>query len=328
MSINKEETIIVSLSNGRHIGKKIAEKLQIKYIEAKTIRFADQETLVTVDSTVRNQNVYLVQSTSKPVNDNFMELIIALDMLRRASAKSITVIMPYYGYARQDRKANGREPITAKLVADIIQKAGADKVILMDIHAEQIQGFFDIPVDSLRASYVLFEHYIRTHNPKDLVIVSPDYGGVGRCRKLTKYLNAPLAIVDKRRPRPNEVEISNVLGDVKDKDCVLFDDIIDTGNTIIQSAKLIKEKGARTVTIMATHGIFSNDANNKFKEAFDTNIVDDVYITNTIDHSDLHPKIQVIDLSSFLADVINAHENHNSVTAIYYEYINKIKKTN
>jgi ribose-phosphate pyrophosphokinase len=327
MSINKEETIIVSLSNGVHLGKKIAEKLQIKYIEAKTIRFADQETLVTVDSTVRNQNVYLVQSTSRPVNDNFMELIIALDMLRRASAKSITVIMPYYGYARQDRKANGREPITAKLLADIIQKAGANKVILMDIHAEQIQGFFDIPVDSLRASYVMFENYIRNNNPENLVIVSPDYGGVGRCRKLTKYLNAPLAIVDKRRPRPNEVEISNVLGDVDGKDCVLYDDIIDTGNTIIQSARLIKQKGAKTVTIMATHGIFSNNANEKFEMAFKENIIDNVYITNTINHLNLHPKIKVIDLSSFLADVINAHENHNSVTDIYYQYINKIKKS-
>ncbi len=331
MANEKKNYVIVGLSNGKKLAEATAKILGVKASHADTFRFADGEILVKLQQTVRGKDVYVFQSTSNPVNDNLMELLIAIDALKRASAKSINVIIPYYGYARQDRKSSGREPITAKLVASFLERAGANKVILLDIHAEQTQGFFDIPVDTLKATYILLDEFVKTHKMKDLCVVSPDYGGVKRARNISIKLNVPLAIIDKRRPAPNKVEISNVLGDVKGKDCLLVDDMIDTGGTVLAGAKILKEKGAKSINIMCTHAVFSNNAIEKFKTAIKNKELDNLYITDSIPEAYNYKSknIHVCALDKFFADVIKAQDGAKSISDVYKKYVdnlNVIKK--
>ena len=219
-------------------------------------KFSDGEISVNIWETVRGLDVYIIQSTCSPVNDNLMELLIMIDAMKRASAGRINAIIPYYGYARQDRKAKARDPITAKLVADLIMAAGADRVLTMDLHANQIQGYFDIPVDHLLGMPILAKYFKERHMD-DLVVVSPDHGSVTRARNLAQYLNCPIAIIDKRRPEPNKSEIMNIIGNIEDKNCIIIDDMIDTAGTICNAANAIKDLGARSVRAAATHPVLS-----------------------------------------------------------------------
>lgn len=326
MNSNKlNNYIIFGLNNGYKYAKEVAEKTKIKLGEMQISKFADGEILVKSSSTVRGLDVFLFQSTSSPVNDNLMELLIAIDSLKRASANSITVVIPYYGYARQDRKAKGREPITCKLVANFLENSGATKVILVDIHSLQTQGFFNIPVDTLTVSCILFNEY-RKNNPNldNLTIVAPDYGAVKKVRKISEILDISLAIVDKRRPKPNVVEVSNVLGDVSGRDCLILDDMIDTGGTILKNIDLLKEKGAKKITIMATHGVFSNNAIDKFIKFIDEGKIDGLYIADTIEanRNIKHKNIHVVELAEFFSEILEAQINHTSVSHIYEKYWN------
>ncbi|MGL5591631.1 MAG: ribose-phosphate pyrophosphokinase [Mycoplasmoidaceae bacterium] len=316
---------LYGLSNSKKMSKEISQKLKIKEGEIDTFKFADGEILVKPRETVRGKDVFIIQSTSHPVNDNLMELLIAIDSMKRASANSITVIIPYFGYARQDRKSKGREPITAKLVANLIENAGANKIILMDIHSEQIQGFFDIPVDTLKASGIVLGNVLKDNPKKNLCIVSPDYGGVKRARTIASRLNVSLAIIDKRRPEPNKVEVFDLLGNVQDKDCILVDDMIDTGNTVIQAVDLLLSKKAKSVSVMCTHGVFSDNAINRFEELLHSKKLKKMYITDTIQENlkIKNPKIEVVHLSGFYAEVINSQIKGGSISKLYNKYWNK-----
>lgn len=327
--MNKNNYVIFGLSSAKELTNKVCDYLKVKPGDINTFNFADGEILVKSNQTVREKDVYIFQSTSKPVNDNLMELLIAIDALKRASAKSINVIIPYYGYARQDRKSKGREPITAKLVANFLEVAGATKVVLMDIHADQIQGFFNIPVDTLKASWMMLSEISSNYKSKDLCIVSPDYGGVKRARSIAQCLNVPLAIIDKRRPKPNEVEVSNVLGNVEGKDCILVDDMIDTGGTILSAAKLLREKKVKSISIMCTHAVFSNNAIEKFNQAIKDGILSNLYITDSIPEANNYKskKIHIFSLAKLYADFIKIQDKHTSISSnLYKKYIDKINE--
>lgn len=240
-------------------------------------KFSDGEISVNLYESVRGIDCYIVQPTSSPVNDNLMEVLIMIDAMKRASAGRINAVIPYYGYARQDRKAKARDPISAKLVADIIQAAGADRVVTMDLHAAQIQGYFDIPVDHLLGMPILVDYW-RKRNIEDLVVVSPDHGSVTRARSMAEPLNAPIAIVDKRRPEPNKSEIMNIIGNIKDKNCIIVDDMIDTAGTICNAGKALMELGAKSVSACATHAVLSGPAPQRLDEA----PFDEVVLLNTV----------------------------------------------
>ena len=244
---------------------------------ATVTKFSDGEISVNIWETVRGLDIYIIQSTSNPVNDNLMELLIMIDAMKRASAGRINAIIPYYGYARQDRKAKARDPITAKLVADLIMAAGADRVLTMDLHANQIQGYFDIPVDHLLGMPILAKHF-KESQMDDLVVVSPDHGSVTRARNLAQYLNCPIAIIDKRRPEPNKSEIMNIIGNIEDKNCIIIDDMIDTAGTICNAANAIKELGARSVRAAATHPVLSGPA----VERLEASAIEELVLLNTI----------------------------------------------
>ena len=263
------------------LAKEIAKELNMPLGMIQVGKFSDGETSVQIGETVRGCDVFVLQSTSTPVNDNLIELLVMIDAMRRASAGRITAVSPYFGYARQDRKARARDPITAKLVADLITTAGADRVLTMDLHAPQIQGFFDTPVDNLLGSSVLCD-YIRTEafaHRDDLVVVSPDVGSVSRARAMATKINAPLAIVDKRRPKANVMEVMNIVGDVKDKTCLIVDDMIDTAGTITQGAQaLVDVGGAKEVFACCTHAVLSGPA----IERLEKSVIKKVYTLNTI----------------------------------------------
>lgn len=299
-----------ALNSNRPLAEKIAQNMGIKLGKANVSRFSDGEIQVDLGESVRGANVYVVQSTSAPVNDNLMELLIMIDALRRASAKTINVVMPYYGYARQDRKAKPREPITAKLVANMIEKAGADRVVTMDLHAAQIQGFFDIPVDHLMCAPLFADYFMRRGFGSDDVVVSPDHGGVTRARKLADFLQAPIAIIDKRRPRPNVAQIMNVIGSVKGKRCLMVDDIVDTAGTITLGAQALKDNGAKEVYACATHGVLSGPALDRISQS----PLKEMLLSDTIDiPKDKLSKasnIKQISVAPLIADAItNIHEN-------------------
>lgn len=263
------------------LAKEIVKELNMPLGMIQVGKFSDGETSVQIGETVRGCDVFVLQSTSTPVNDNLIELLVMIDAMRRASAGRITAVIPYFGYARQDRKARARDPITAKLVADLITTAGADRVLTMDLHAPQIQGFFDTPVDNLLGSSVLCD-YIRTEafaHRDDLVVVSPDVGSVSRARAMATKINAPLAIVDKRRPKANVMEVMNIVGDVKDKTCLIVDDMIDTAGTITQGAQaLVDVGGAKEVFACCTHAVLSGPA----IERLEKSVIKKVYTLNTI----------------------------------------------
>ena len=251
---------IFALNSNRPLAQKIADYVGVDLGKLSVDRFSDGEIQINIEESIRGDNVYVIQSTSAPVNDNLMELLIMIDALRRASANTINVVLPYYGYARQDRKTRSREPITAKLVANMIEHAGADRVLALDLHAAQIQGFFDIPVDHLMGAPLLADYFIANGVAEDAVVISPDHGGVTRARALAEFLKAPIAIIDKRRPRANVAQIMNIIGDVRGKKCIMLDDMIDTAGTITLGSKALMEQGATEVYAAATHAVLSGPA--------------------------------------------------------------------
>ena len=294
---------IFSGSSSKKLAEKIAKYLEIELTSVQIIKFADGETFVKSNESVRGDKVFIVQSTSKPVNESIMELLIFIDALRRSSAKEIVAVIPYYGYARQDRKASPREPITSKLVANLLTVAGATRVVTMDLHARQIQGFFDIPVDHMEALPILAKHFIKYgFSPEETVVVSPDVGGVKRARSLAKWLHSPLAIIDKRRAKANVSEVMNIIGDVKGKKAILIDDMIDTAGTICNAAAALKEKGAIEVYGCATHAIFSGPAVDRLKESAFSEIV----VTDTVElpEDKIFDKLRVLSTSKMFAETI------------------------
>jgi ribose-phosphate pyrophosphokinase len=275
--INGVKVKIFTLNSNPALAKEIADYVGIELSKCEISRFADGEVQIDIPETVRGHSVFVVQSTNKPVNENYMELLIMIDALKRASARSINVIMPYYGYSRQDRKAAARQPISAKLVADLLQAAGANRVICMDLHADQIQGFFNIPIDNFVALPILADYFVQ-QEIKDIVVVSPDHGGATRARRLANVFDAPIAIVDKRRPKPNVAEVMNIIGDVGGKNAIIIDDMIDTAGTITLAATALKKFGAKEVYACCTHPILSDPAierlaNSDIKEVITTNTI-------------------------------------------------------
>ncbi len=268
---------VFSCNSNPELAQEIVENIGIPLGDAEVGRFSDGEICIRLNESVRGSDVYVIQSTCHPVNQHLMELLVMVDALRRASAKTINVVVPYYGYARQDRKARARDPITAKLVANLIETAGADRLITMDLHATQIQGFFDIPVDQLVGVPILAD-YFKQKNLKEVVVVSPDHGGVIRARRMAERLEAPIAIIDKRRPEPNVAEVMSIVGDVKGRTAIIIDDIIDTAGTISLAANALLEHGAKEVYACCTHPVFSGPAIERIKKA---NICEMV-VTNTI----------------------------------------------
>ena len=294
------------------LAEQISKKLGVELSEAKIGRFSDGEIQVKIVDGVRGADCFIIQSTCAPVNENVMELLVIADALKRASARRITAVIPYYGYARQDRKAEPRVPITSKLVANLITASGINRVLTMDLHARQIQGFFDIPVDHLYARPVLLQYFLdlKLHNP---IVVSPDAGGVERARAFAKLLNADLAIVDKRRPRPNEAAIMNIIGDVKGRNAIILDDMIDTGGTLTKVADAIKNAGAIKVYAAASHGVLSGQAIEKIQKSS----LEEVAITDSIPHSSDIPKIKVLSIASLLAEAILRISNDESISALF-----------
>ena len=269
---------LFALNSNKGLAKEISDYLGIALSDCSVEKFADGEVAITINETVRGHSVFVIQSTSAPVNDNYMELLIMIDALKRASAKEINIIMPYYGYSRQDRKAAPRQPISAKLMADLLQAAGADRIMCLDLHAAQIQGFFNIPIDNFLA-FPIFAEYFIGKNLEDIVVVSPDHGGTTRARKLAVVLEAPIAIVDKRRPKPNSAEIMNIIGDIKDKNCIIIDDMIDTAGTISIVISALKEKGAKEVYACCSHAILSGNAIEKISNT----PIKELVITNSVE---------------------------------------------
>ena len=251
---------ILACNSNRPLAENISKNLNIQLVKAEVKRFSDMEVFVEVQENVRGEDMFVVQSTSYPANDNLMELLVSLDALRRASARRITAVIPYYGYARQDRKSGPRTPISAKLVANLITTAGADRVLTMDLHAGQIQGFFDIPTDNLFAAPVFIKDIQERYSGKPIVVVSPDVGGVVRARGIARRINANLAIIDKRREKPGSSEVMNIIGDVSDHHCILVDDIIDSGGTLCNAAQALTDVGALSVDAYVTHGVLSGSA--------------------------------------------------------------------
>lgn len=309
---------IFSLSSNRPLAEKIAEAVGLELGKISISRFSDGEVKVNVEESIRGAHVYIVQSTSDPVNDNLMELLIMIDALRRASAKTINVVMPYYGYARQERKAQSREPITAKLVANMITIAGADRVLTLDLHAPQIQGFFDIPVDHLIGVPLLADYFLEKGLfGEDVVVVSPDHGGVVRARKLADFLKSPIAIIDKRRPRPNVSEVMNIIGDVAGKKCIIIDDMIDTAGTITIAAAALLDKGADAVYACCTHAVLSGPA----VERLDESDIKEVIVTDSIQQPEGRhlDKLQTISVGTLVGEAIKRIHENRSVSPLFQE---------
>jgi ribose-phosphate pyrophosphokinase len=288
------------------LAREIADHIGVPLGDAEVGKFSDGEIHVKLDESVRGSDVYVIQSTCHPVNQHLMELLVMVDALKRASARTINVVIPYYGYARQDRKTRARDPITAKLVANLIETAGADRVITMDLHANQIQGFFDIPVDHLLGVPILADYFIKK-KLDNVVVVSPDHGGVIRARKLAERLEAPIAIIDKRRPEPNVAEVMNIVGDVKGKKAIIIDDIIDTAGTITLAANALLEQGAKEVYACCTHPVFSGPAIDRIRQSN----IKEMVVTNTIPLPEEKrlDKIKVLSVAALIGEaIIRVHE--------------------
>ncbi|HOE54347.1 MAG: ribose-phosphate diphosphokinase [Bacilli bacterium] len=319
MSFSKDACIF-SLTANKELTREVAKILGVNVSEAIVTHFADGETLCEPTSSFRGKNCYVIQSTCKPVNERLMEILIFADALKRASAKSINVVMPYFGYARQDRKNKPRQPITGRLVADLIHAAGIDRVVVIDLHAPQIQGFFTCLVDEMTAIPFLAK-YFKDKVDDDWVIVSPDHGGMARARRVAEFLNKPLAIIDKRRPKPNEATISHVIGDVKGKHCLVIDDIIDTGGSSRAGAIALLEHGAKSVRIAATHGVFSPGAEVKL---YEDNIFKEIVVTDSIptpEHMKGKP-LTVLSLALMIAKAIEHINSGKSLTIVYEMFSN------
>ncbi|WP_372611888.1 ribose-phosphate pyrophosphokinase [Halomonas sp.] len=299
------------------LARKVVESLDNRLGNATVGQFSDGEIAVEINENVRGKDVFVLQSTCAPTNDNLMELILMVDALRRASATRITAVMPYFGYARQDRRVrSARVPISAKIVADMMVRSGVDRVMTMDLHADQIQGFFDVPVDNVYGSPILLDD-IERQNYEDLVVVSPDVGGVVRARAIAKQLNADLAIIDKRRPSANQAQVMHIIGEIEGRNCVVVDDMIDTAGTLCKAGEALKEHGARRVVAYATHPILSGPA----VENIAGSVLDEVVVTDTIplsDHARRSGKIRQLSVAGLIAEAIRRVSNEESVSAMFH----------
>ena len=303
-------------NSNKNLSLKISKFLKTKLVHSSIRKFSDGEIYIEVKENIRGNSIFIVQSVSSPANDNLMELLLCIDALKRSSAKNITAVIPYFGYARQDRKVAPRTSISAKLVSNLITKAGADRVVTVDLHAGQIQGFFDIPVDNLFATPIFARHVKKKIKSKNLICVAPDVGGTERARALGKILNVGLAIVDKRRPKPGQSQVMNIIGDVKGKTCILVDDIIDSGGTIVNAAKALKDRGAKEVYVYITHGVLSGEAVKKIKNSVIKNLV----ITDTIDNMNRvkgAKNIEVLSISGLMGEAIKRISNSTSVSDLF-----------
>ncbi|MCT8996785.1 ribose-phosphate pyrophosphokinase [Chelativorans intermedius] len=303
-------------NSNRVLAEAVARYLNIPLGKASVRRFADQEIFVEIQENVRGEDVFVLQSTSYPANDHLMELLIMIDAFRRSSARRITAVLPYFGYARQDRRTSGRTPISAKLVANLITRAGADRVLTLDLHAGQIQGFFDIPTDNLFAVPVMARDIKAHYRLENVMVVSPDVGGVVRARALAKRIDAPLAIVDKRRDRPGESEVMNVIGDVRGRDCLLIDDIVDSGGTLCNAAEALLNNGATSVTAYITHGVLSGGAvarisASKLKELV---ITDSIQPTSAVEATQ---NVRVITIADLIGEAISRTASEESVSSLF-----------
>ena len=303
-------------NSNKNLSIKISKFLKNKLVNSSIRKFSDGELYIEIHENIRGNSIFIIQSISSPANDNLMELLLCIDALKRSSAKNITAVIPYFGYARQDRKVVPRTSISAKLVSNLITKAGADRIVTLDLHSGQIQGFFDIPVDNLFATPIFARHIKKKINSKNLICVAPDVGGTARARALGKMLNVGLAIVDKRRPSPGKSEVMNVIGNVNNKTCIIVDDIIDSGGTIVNAAKILKQKGASDVHVYVTHGVLSGNAVDKIKSSKIKNLV----ITDTINNSDKVKKaknIEILSISHLVGEAIKRISNSTSVSDLF-----------
>ncbi|RMX34712.1 ribose-phosphate pyrophosphokinase [Mycoplasmopsis fermentans] len=322
--MDKKNVMLFGMPNSLKLAEKISKIIKVPLTGITKTTFADGEVMLVSDKTVREKDVFVIASTSRPVNENLMELFLFIDSLKRASVKSVTVALSYYGYARQDRKASGRQPIGAKLVADLLQTAGADKVIAVDLHNPAIQGFFNIPVDDLRGAYTLAKAIKNTH--ESFTVVSPDHGGTIRARKLAELISndVKICIIDKRRIGTNQTEVLGLIGDIEGQNAVIIDDIIDTGGTILKAVDTLKAHGAKKIIVAATHGIFT-----KGFEIFENNPnVYKVIITDSIENAELRDgkfkKLEVISLDRFLANVIESSISGESISHLYQQFAKEI----
>ncbi len=307
---------IFACNSNPQLAAKIAANLGMELGNSNVGMFSDGEIAININEMVRGSDVFVVQSTSNPVNNNLMELLIMIDALKRASASRITAVMPYFGYARQDRKSKARDPISAKLVADLLTTAGADRILTMDLHAAQIQGFFNIPVDHLKGGRLLAEYYLEKFPVRDdVVVVSPDLGSVTRARDFAAKLDVPIAIIDKRRPKPNVSEVMNIIGDIKDKTCILLDDMIDTAGTITNGAQALADRGAKAVYACCTHGVLSGPA----IERIQNSPIEELLTLDTIVIPEERkiPKIKTISVASLFAEAIRRIYNDTSLSELF-----------
>lgn len=314
----ENKAVVFALTSSVGVANEIVAQLGIPLGLCEVKHFADGEIMVELGESVRGKNVYIVQSTCNPVSSNLMEVLIAIDACKRASAAHITVVMPYFGYARQDRKAKPRQPITSKLVATLLETAGANHVMTMELHATQIQGFFNVPADDISAICIIGK-YVQNLNLEDIVVVSPDHGGTTRARKLAEMLHAPIAIIDKRRPKPNVAEAMNLIGDVEGKTAVIVDDIVDTAGTLTAGINMLRDKGAKAVYASCVHGVLSGPAIDRLKAAN----LDGFICTNTIEQNDklpLYDKMHVLSVGPVLGNVIKAMEENKPVSEVVAEY--------
>ena len=307
---------ILSGTSNLKLSKDISKKLKLKLVNTNIRRFADGEIYIEINENIRGNSVFVVQSTSNPANDNLMELLLVIDALKRSSAKNVTAVIPYFGYARQDRKVAPRTSISAKVVANLITNAGASRVVTVDLHAGQIQGFFDMPVDNLFTTPLFAKYIKRKFSNKKLICVSPDVGGVQRTRGLATRIKADLAIIDKRRAAPGKSQVMNIIGNVKNKTCIIVDDIIDSGGTIVNAVEALKKNGANEVYVFITHAVLSGDAVKKIKNSKIKKLI----ITDTIDNSHKiknNTKIEVLSISSLMSEAIKRIANSNSVSDLF-----------
>ncbi|OZT10903.1 ribose-phosphate pyrophosphokinase [Priestia aryabhattai] len=309
-----ENLKLFTLNSNKALAEEIAKVIGVELGKCSVDRFSDGEVQINIEESIRGCDVFIIQSTSAPVNEHLMELLIMIDALKRASAKTINIVIPYYGYARQDRKARAREPITAKLTANLIEKAGATRIITLDLHAPQIQGFFDIPIDHLVGVPILGE-YFKSKNLDDVVIVSPDHGGVTRARRLAERLKAPIAIIDKRRPRPNVAEVMNIVGQVEGKTAILIDDMIDTAGTITLAANALIESGAKEVYACCTHPVLSGPA----IERIENSKIKELAVTNSISLTEEKKidKVTELSVAPLMAEAIIRVHEEESVSTLF-----------
>tara|TARA_B100000945_G_scaffold244350_1_gene200605 strand:- start:211 stop:1143 length:933 start_codon:yes stop_codon:yes gene_type:complete len=307
---------ILTGNSNKKLSEKISKQLKTKLVNNSIKKFSDSEVYVEINENIRGNSIFIIQSISSPANDNLMELLLCIDALKRSSAKNITTVIPYFGYARQDRKVVPRTSISAKLVSNLITKAGADRVVTVDLHAGQIQGFFDIPVDNLFATPIFARHIKKRIKNKNLICVAPDVGGVERTRALARKLDIGLSIIDKRRPTPGKSQVMNVVGNVSGKTCIIVDDIIDSGGTIVNAADALIKRGAKEVHVYITHGVLSGEAVKKIKKSKIKKLV----ITDTINNSDKlknSTNIEVLSISNLLAEAIKRISNSTSVSDLF-----------